>query len=56
MYLLKMTSNGKGEGVNDNVNVITARFSLKSIVFYRKQKEPQKILFLYDISQRQRGL
>ena len=37
-----MTSNGKGEGVNDNVNVITAPFSLKSIVFYLKQKEPQK--------------
>ena len=24
-----MTSNGKGEGVKDNVNVITARFSFE---------------------------
>ena len=29
MYVLKMTFNGKGEGVNDNANVIIAFFSFE---------------------------
>ena len=55
MYVLKMTFNGKGEGVNDNANVTIAFFHLKSIYFYLKQKKPQKILFCSNISQRQRS-